>query len=82
MGEKDCKEEHISLMLLREDVWKVDDRVNILVETIADHEAELLRQKQMIDTLSNNINRITARETSRSLRNGQNGENQIRNRDT
>ena len=39
----------ISNMLLRESLWKIEDRLTAMVESIADHEAELIRlRRQML----------------------------------
>ena len=39
----------ITNMLLRESLWKIEDRLTVLVESIADHEAELIRlRRQML----------------------------------
>ena len=39
----------ISNMLLRESLWKIEDRLTVLVESVADHEAELIHlRRQML----------------------------------
>lgn len=36
----------ISLMLLQESLWNIEDKINIFIESIADHEAEIIRLKR------------------------------------
>ena len=37
----------LTLLLLREAIWQIEDRVNVLVESVADQEAEVLRLKRL-----------------------------------
>lgn len=45
----------MSLMLLQESLWKIEDKLNVIVECIADHEAELIRVKRKIQLLSRKL---------------------------
>jgi len=37
----------LTLLLLREAIWQIEDRVNVIVESVADQEAEVLRLKRL-----------------------------------
>ncbi len=49
-------------MLLQESIWKIEDRLNVFLESIADHEAELIRLKRRIDLMINGLERLEARK--------------------
>ncbi len=51
----------INLMLLKESLWKVEDRLNVILESIADHEAELLRLKRLSNLSLERIGKIELR---------------------
>ncbi len=46
---KSNNDRKINLMLLKESLWKVEDKLNVILESIADHEAELIRLKRLTD---------------------------------
>ncbi len=48
-------------MLLKESLWKVEDRLNVILESIADHEAELLRLKRLSNLSLERIGKIESR---------------------
>ena len=72
MVESNYKKQKITLMLLQESLWKVEDRVNIILESVADHEAELLRQKRLTHLI---LERLEALELHkmRTPKGGKNG---------
>ncbi|MCH9031193.1 MAG: hypothetical protein IIB00_02900 [candidate division Zixibacteria bacterium] len=37
----------LTLLLLREAIWQIEDRVNVIVESVADQEAAVLRLKRL-----------------------------------
>lgn len=43
---KNNKKRKLSLLLLQESVWGIEDKLKIMVESIAYHEAEIIRLKQ------------------------------------
>ncbi len=57
-----CPANHrkISNMLLRESLWKIEDRLTVLVESIADHEAELIRLRRQMLLVSAKIEETEA----------------------
>ena len=63
MVERANKDRKLSLMLLRESLWQVEDKVNIILESVADHEAELIRNKRTIDSISERLNRLESRRS-------------------
>jgi chromosome segregation ATPase len=48
----------ITLMLLQESLWKLEDRLNIFMESIADHEADLIRHKSKFKILSQRLDTL------------------------
>ncbi len=48
-------------MLLKESLWKVEDRLNVILESIADHEAELLRLKRLSNLSLERFGKIESR---------------------
>ena len=46
------KKNKLTLQLLEEKIWKVEDKVDVLIEHLADHEAELINLKQALHALS------------------------------
>lgn len=51
----------MAIMLLKESLWKVEDRLNIILESIADHEAEIIRLKQHSRLSSERLGKIEAK---------------------
>ena len=70
MVERTNKDRKLSLMLLRESLWQIEDKVNIILESIADHEAELIRHKRTLDSLSERLIRHESRQSSKRLKGG------------
>lgn len=69
MDNKEDNQERINLMLVQESLWKVEDKVNVFLESIADHEADLIRLKRSVNSimrrlevLENNNQKNRARE--------------------
>jgi len=48
-------------MLLEESVWKIEDRLNVLMETLADQEADLIRVKRLTSLLSERVSKLEGR---------------------
>lgn len=40
-------EERINLILFRESIWELEDKVNVIMESIADQEAEAIRLRRL-----------------------------------
>jgi hypothetical protein len=60
--ENDCESsEKLNLMLLRESIWELDDKLNVIMESTADHEAEIVRFKRLISLLSDRVSKIETR---------------------
>jgi len=49
-------------MLIRESIWQIEDKVNIIQESIADHEAELIRLKRLTALAKERIDKIDAQK--------------------
>ena len=47
MEDKRTKQSDLSLLLLQESVWGIEDKIKVIRETMADHEAELIRLKRL-----------------------------------
>jgi hypothetical protein len=67
------KEDDQNLLLLREELWKLEDKINILAESEADHEAELIRQKRRLDLMNNRIDTIDHRQTIKCKHSNEDG---------
>ena len=48
----------ISLMLLQESLWNIEDKINIFLESIADHEAEIIRLKRFNQLFSERLSKL------------------------
>ena len=51
----------MDLMLLREDIWKLEDKLNVILESQADQEAGLIRAKRLADLCINRLSRLEER---------------------
>jgi hypothetical protein len=69
MVEDANKHRRLNLMLIQELLWKLEDKINVILEGIADHEAELIRHRQNIDAYSARIDKLEARK-ARKLSSG------------
>ena len=61
MDNNSLENSKMALMLLKESLWKVEDRLNIILESIADHEAEIIRLKQHSRLGSERLAKIEAK---------------------
>ena len=50
----------MTLLLLREAIWQVEDRVNVILESVADQEADLLRLKRLSDLHAKRLESLEA----------------------
>ena len=57
MVEKNNKHK-LSLMLLREALWEVQDKIKTIIETQADHEADLIRLRNATKIILNQLKNI------------------------
>jgi hypothetical protein len=57
MNEKNNKQK-ISLMLLREALWQLEDKIKVITETQADHEADLIRLKHSFTNILNHLKEL------------------------
>lgn len=48
----------IDLILLKETMWKLEDQINVITESMADQEAELLRVKRLTDLISERLKKL------------------------
>lgn len=71
MAEK-TNNKRMSLMLLQESIWKIEDKINIILEGIADHEAELIRIRNSMNLLLQRLD-ISESHSNRSAKGGRNG---------
>ncbi|MBN4056940.1 hypothetical protein JYU19_01375 [bacterium AH-315-J21] len=58
---KTNKEDTLNLALLREELWKLEDKVSVVMESEADHEAELIRLKKLFVLVNDRITSIDTR---------------------
>ncbi len=50
-------------MLLQESLWKVEDKLSLMLESLADHEAELIRLRRLITLTSQRLHTLESRST-------------------
>ena len=69
MVEKSNTKHKMTLMLLQESLWKIEDRINVILESLADHEADIIRIKRLnpqilhrLDVLETQIKELKRRE--------------------
>ena len=72
MAERTNNNKKISLMLLQESIWKIEDKINVILEGIADHEAELIRIRNSMNLLLQRLD-ITETHSNRIAKGGRNG---------
>lgn len=62
----------LSLLLLQESLWKIEDKLNIFVEGLADHEADIIRLRRSIDQVSLRLKSLETlvQKPKRRLKNG------------
>lgn len=65
MPEKPESRKKLDDMLLHETVWKIEDKMNIMLESIADHEAELIRLKRLINLSLQRLARLESQASKR-----------------
>lgn len=51
----------MTLLLLREAIWQVEDRLNVIAESVVDQEAEIIRLKRLNDLHSRRLESFEAR---------------------
>ncbi len=66
MVEKLTDRHELTLLLIQEGLWKVEDKLTIVLESIADHEAELVRLKRLTDLSLQRLTRLEARRLRRT----------------
>ena len=59
----------INLMLLKETLWKVEDKINVILESIADHEAEQIRQKRLTNLILERLSKLEA-QSGKNIKRG------------
>lgn len=53
----------ISMTLLRESIWGIEDRLKVVIETLADHEAEIRELTMRLDHISTRRTKIKGGKT-------------------
>ena len=64
-------EQKLHHMLLKESIWKIEDKLNVIMESIADHEAELIRLRRLISLSAQRLDLLI--ERSKPNKRAQNG---------
>ena len=59
MKEKNNKpNDKITLLLLQESLWGIEDKLNVIVESIADHDADIIRLKALQQLSSERLSNL------------------------
>ena len=57
----------LSLLLLQESLWKIEDKMNIFLESVADQEAELIRLRRQLNLVGHRVEALESQgETTAS----------------
>jgi len=64
MSEEPNDNRGISIMLLQESVWKLEDKLSLVMESLADHEADLIRLRRLITLAAQRMHTLETRSTS------------------
>lgn len=48
-------------MLLQESIWKIEDKLNTIIESLADHDADLIRIKSKLQALTQRVNLLESK---------------------
>ncbi len=63
MSEEANDKRGITLMLLQESLWKLEDKLGLVMESIADHEADLIRLRRLITLATERLHTLESRST-------------------
>lgn len=63
MPNESDNQKRIDMMLIRESVWKIEDRLNVISESIVDQEADLIRLKRLVDLALERLGKLEAART-------------------
>ena len=73
MAENMNDKRRISLMLVQESLWKVEDKLNVILESVADHEAELIRLRHLVNLITERIRALESCSKRSAAREDKNG---------
>ena len=62
------EKKRIALMVLQESLWKVEDKLILMIENLADHEAELIRLRRLITLATERLHTLESRSTRSKYR--------------
>lgn len=62
------EEKRIALMVLQESLWKVEDKLILMIENLADHEAELIRLRRIISLTTERLHSLESRSIKSKYR--------------
>jgi len=68
MAEEANDKRGIGVMLLQESVWKLEDKLSLVMESLADHEADLIRLRRLITLAAQRLHTLESRSTSTKYR--------------
>ena len=46
------------ILLIQESIWKIEDKLNVIVESLATHRAELIRHERLIKKILTRLDRL------------------------
>jgi len=68
MSDEHNEKKRITLMLLQESLWKIEDKLSVIVESLADHEAELIRLRRFMTKATQRFQTLDARYSKSKMR--------------
>lgn len=72
MAIKESSKQKLDTILLREILWRIEDNIKVILESMADHEAELIRLRRLVDRLLHRFDTLNTQEVSaKGAENGQ-----------
>ena len=56
------EQKRVTVLLLQESIWQLEDKLNVILESIADQEAEVVRLKRLSNLMSDRLSKLEARQ--------------------
>jgi len=58
MVEKNNKKRKMIILLIQESIWKIEDKLNVIVESLATHRTELIRHERLIKKILQRLDKL------------------------
>jgi len=61
MVEKNDKKRKMIILLIQESIWKIEDKLNVIVKSLATHRAELIRHERLIRKILKHLDKLNGK---------------------